>query len=44
MNTIRWKLFKIISVIGWAVCPEPQRSDLQKVMPNWRALSNGVEP
>ena len=28
-SKIRWKLFKIISSLGWKICPEPQRSSLQ---------------
>lgn len=32
MNAIRWRLFGLISWIGWAVCPEPQRSDLRRRM------------
>lgn len=36
MNKLRWNLFKIISYIGWKVCPEPQRSRLQHLMgPEW---------
>lgn len=35
MNAIRWWLFRRFSSIGWAICPEPQKSDLQRVMPSW---------
>ncbi len=29
MNLFRWWLFKSWSKVGWAICPEPQRSDLK---------------
>lgn len=29
MHRIRWWLFKRLSKIGWRICPEPERSDLQ---------------
>lgn len=29
INKTRWRLFRMISVIGWWICPEPQRSDMQ---------------
>lgn len=29
MRQLRWWLFKVLSRIGWAVCPEPYRSDLR---------------
>lgn len=43
LNSIRWNLFKWMSGIGWKVCPEPQRSDLQRRLklggsPEWKDL------
>lgn len=38
MNAFRWWLFKRLSEIGWRICPEPQRTDLQYVMPSWGDL------
>lgn len=38
LNKIRWKAFKIISAIGWWVCPEPHKSRLQASMPTWHEL------
>jgi hypothetical protein len=29
MNKFRWWLFKLLSKVGWAICPEPQQSDLK---------------
>lgn len=26
MTTLRWKLFKLLSAIGWRICPEPHRA------------------
>jgi len=40
MNKLRWWLFKKISRIGWAICPEPQRTELYMNMrfdPNWKS-------
>lgn len=34
MRAIRWKLFKLLSHIGWAICPEPDRSRLLAHMRN----------
>lgn len=39
MSEFRWWLFKKISRIGWAVCPEPHRSRLYQSLhfsPNWK--------
>lgn len=35
MHAIRWKLFKLLSRLGWWVCPEPDKSNLTAVMPTW---------
>jgi hypothetical protein len=35
---IRWHIFKILSEIGWRICPKPHRSRLQQVMPQWEDL------
>jgi len=40
MNAIRWSLFKALSAISWRVCPEPHKSRLQSVLPQW----SEVEP
>lgn len=32
MNKLRWKLFKVISWIGWKVCPQPQRREIMHIM------------
>ena len=48
MSGLRWWLFKKISIFGWWVCPEPQRSDLLQVMPSWdgfeRSVAAALEP
>lgn len=38
MIWLRWRAFRFLSVIGWAVCPEPHRSRLQAVLPQWDDL------
>lgn len=38
MTTLRWRLFKIISAIGWWVCPEPHKSNLQSQLPQWKDI------
>lgn len=35
MTELRWKLFKILSAIGWAICPEPHKSRLTSVTSSW---------
>ena len=40
MNKFRWWIFKKLSRFGWAICPEPQRSQLYMNMrfdPNWKS-------
>ncbi len=32
MHWLRWKMFKALSYVGWAICPEPERSDLRRRM------------
>lgn len=32
---LRWWLFKRLSALGWWVCPEPHKSQLQTIMPQW---------
>lgn len=36
----RWWLFKRISAVGWWICPEPHRSDLQAVSPTWAEIGS----
>lgn len=38
MNWLRWHAFRLLSSIGWAICPEPHRSRLQAVLPQWDDL------
>jgi hypothetical protein len=38
MTTLRWQLFKILSYIGWRICPEPHRSNMQAMMPSWQEI------
>lgn len=38
MNRIRWAIFCALSVIGWRICPEPQRSALFRLMPTWGGI------
>lgn len=40
ITKIRWWLFKQISVIGWKVCPEPHRTNLQIRMATWNDLES----
>lgn len=40
LNRLRWKAFKWLSAIGWAICPEPQRTALQRVMPTWQRIED----
>lgn len=40
---IRWRLFKLLSAIGWWVCPEPVKSQIKRSMslacvPQWKDL------
>lgn len=40
---IRWRLFKLLSHIGWWVCPEPYKTDLKRrqmlaCVPQWKDL------
>lgn len=35
MSWLRWTTFKFLSWVGWKICPEPHRSNLQAVMPPW---------
>lgn len=39
MRNLRWKLFKLLSRIGWWVCPEPDRTAMQRHMPRWRDIN-----
>ena len=39
MRYIRWKLFKLLSRIGWWVCPPEDRLVLQSIMPTWDDVS-----
>ncbi len=43
VDRIRWRLFKLLSRIGWRICPEPHRSMLEASMakaevPAWKDL------
>ena len=38
MNWLRWQTFKFLSSVGWAICPEPHRSRLQAILPQWDDL------
>lgn len=38
MNWLRWHAFRFLSHIGWMICPEPHRSRLQSVLPQWDDL------
>ena len=38
MNAIRWQIFKWLSALGWAICPEPQKSVLQDNLLSWKEL------
>jgi len=40
MNKFRWRIFKLLSVIGWAICPEPQKSNIMKKMFTWDELKD----
>lgn len=40
MNAFRWWLFKQLSWIGWAICPEPHRTNLHAVMPTWKDVED----
>lgn len=40
ITVIRWQLFKWISAIGWMVCPEPHKTNLQKHMNDWRDMND----
>lgn len=33
---LRWWLFHRLSELGWWVCPEPHKSNLQSIMPQWK--------
>lgn len=35
MSNLRWWLFRRLSALGWWICPEPHKRNLQKVMPTW---------
>lgn len=35
MSWLRWQTFRVLSFIGWKICPEPHRSRLQAVMHSW---------
>lgn len=28
MTEFRWRLFKLLSRLGWIICPEPYRSEM----------------
>jgi hypothetical protein len=43
MTRLRWQLFKIISAIGWWVCPEPHRTNLQAGIPTWEQTDDLIE-
>jgi hypothetical protein len=36
----RWWLFKRISDVGWRICPEPHRANLQRYSPNWQQVDD----
>ncbi len=38
VNELRWQLFKVLSWVGWKICPEPHRTRLQSVSPSWGEL------
>ncbi len=35
MDGFRWWLFKKLSALGWWICPEPHKSNLQAATPSW---------
>jgi hypothetical protein len=37
LNVIRWRLFVALSYVGWWICPEPHRRNLNVI---WRAQMN----
>lgn len=44
MTAFRWWAFKRLCALGWLVCPEPQRSDLQSRLPQWHDLGVSHDP
>ncbi len=38
MIWLRWQAFRFLSWVGWAICPEPHRSRLQRVLPEWEDI------
>ncbi len=38
MTEFRYWLFKKISAIGWRICPEPHRSNLQRGVGTWEEV------
>lgn len=39
LTALRWWLFRRLSELGWWICPEPHKSNLQAVMPTWGAIA-----
>ncbi len=35
MSAFRWWLFKRLSSLGWYICPEPHRTNLQRATVSW---------
>jgi len=35
MKKLRWWLFRRLSELGWWICPEPHKTNLQTLMPTW---------
>lgn len=43
MTELRWWLFRRLSAFGWWICPEPHKSRLQSVMPQWGDIPGALE-
>lgn len=40
INAFRWWLFKRLNVLIWGICPEPHRSNLEKIVTvKWKDLT-----
>jgi hypothetical protein len=35
MTNFRWWIFKRLSSLGWWICPEPHRTNLQRATVSW---------
>lgn len=43
MDGMRWTIFKLLSRLGWWICPEPHKTNLQRVMPSWESLERNAD-